>query len=95
MNTIKLNTAQAEAVKALAEARRIMKAAEAAEKAAKALLPAALFEGETVGTFRGQEIVKSIMVTRAGFNAKALLADSPEIHARYVTSTTYPRVDTP
>lgn len=93
--SIKLTTAQAEAVKTLAEARRLKAQAEQAEKGARALLPEAILTGDAQGTFRGQTVVKGTLKTRKGLNTKALTEAHPEIVSKFTTETEYVVVTIP
>lgn len=79
------------AVQALAEARRIQKAAEeAAKEAARVVLD--LLGEEREGAVAGVTVVRVDEVTRHGIDAKRLRQDVPDVADRYETATTYDKI---
>lgn len=89
--TLALDPQGLAAVKALAEARRIQKAAEdAAKEAARAVLD--LLGDEREGAVAGVTVVRVDEVTRHGIDAKRLRQDAPEVADRYETETTYDKI---
>lgn len=79
------------AVAALAEARRLEKAAEDAAKEAARVVKDLLGD-ERAGTVAGVVVVEVKEVTRHDIDGKRLKADSPELAARYDKVVKYDKV---
>lgn len=79
------------AVAALAEARRLEKAAEDAAKEAAQVVKDLLGD-ERAGTVAGVVVVEIKEVTRHDIDGKRLKADSPELAARYDKVVKYDKV---
>jgi hypothetical protein len=86
---VKLNTAQANAVKVLRAARKAKATAEALERDAKATLADVFTSPDLLGMFRGQEVARTNWVNRAGFDMKAFAAAHPDLAAQYATDGGY------
>lgn len=88
---LELNIQGLAAVSALAEARRVEKAAtEAAKDAAK--IVRTLLGDEVLGTIAGVTVVEIKTVTRHDLDGKALKADEPEIAAKYDKVIEYDKI---
>jgi hypothetical protein len=87
--TVKLNTAEANAVKVLRASRKAKATAEALERDAKATLAGVFDAPDLIGMFRGQEVARTNWVNRSGFDLKAFTLAHPDLAAQFTTDGGY------